>query len=170
MKAFFLDRDGVLNHDKGYTYKIEDLKFIDGVFEFIREIKIKKFLIIVVSNQSGVAKGLFRPLDVKKFNEEMNKKILTKTGYKIDRFYFCPYHEDGKINRFKKKTDFRKPGNKMIEKAINDFKIIRNDSFVIGDKEIDISSAKKSKIKSFLFNEKNIFKFYKNKIEKFLNN
>ena len=98
-----MDRDGVLNHDKGYTYKIEDLKFIDGVFEFIREIKIKKFLIIVVSNQSGVAKGLFRPLDVKKFNEEMNKKILTKTGYKIDRFYFCPYHEDGKINRFKKK-------------------------------------------------------------------
>ena len=75
-----------------------------------------------------------------------------------------------KLIVLKKKTDFRKPGNKMIEKAINDFKIIRNDSFVIGDKEIDISSAKKSKIKSFLFNEKNIFKFYKNKIEKFLNN
>ncbi len=168
MKAFFLDRDGVLNHDNGYTYKIDDLKFIDGVFEFISEIKKKKFLVIVISNQSGVAKGYYRPMDVKKFNDEMNKKIFNKTGYKIDRFYFCPYHVDGKINRFKKETDFRKPGNKMIEKAINDFKIIRDASFVIGDKEIDILSAKKSKIKSFLFKEKNIFKFYQTQIEKFL--
>ena len=98
----------------------------------------------------------------------MNKKIFFKTGYKIDRFYFCPYHIDGQISRFKKDTDFRKPGNKMIEKAINDFKITRDSSFLVGDKETDILSAKKSKIKSFLFNEKNLFNFYQNKIEKFL--
>ncbi len=168
MKAFFLDRDGVLNHDNGYTFKINDLKFIDGVFEFINEIKKKNFLIIVISNQSGVARGFFSPSDVKRFNEEMNKKILNKTGFKIDRFYFCPYHIDGIINRFKKETDFRKPGNKMIEKAINEFKITRDASFLIGDKDTDILSGKKSEIKSFLFNEKNIFKFYQRKIKKFL--
>ena len=132
------------------------------------KLKKKNFLIIVISNQSGVARGFFSPSDVKNFNDEMNRKILNKTGYKIDRFYFCPYHIDGIINRFKKETDFRKPGNKMIEKAINEFKIMRDASFLIGDKETDILSAKKSKIKSFLFNEKNIFKFYQRKIEKFL--
>ena len=168
MKAFFLDRDGVLNQDFGYTYKTNNLKIIDGVFKFIKEIKKKNFLIIVVSNQSGVARGFFKLKDVKNFNNELNKKIFKETGCCIDRFYFCPYHIEGSIKRFKKKTEFRKPGNKMIEKAIFDFKIERERSFLIGDKKTDIISGKKSKIRSFLFNEKNIFEFYENKIKKFL--
>ena len=168
MKAFFLDRDGVLNKDSGYTYKIDDLDIIDGVYNFITEIKKRNYLVIVLSNQSGVARGYFRPSDVKKFNQALNKKILDNTKFCIDRFYFCPYHTEGTINRFKKKSDFRKPGNKMLEKAMLDFKINNHESFLIGDKDSDMVCAKKSNVRSFLFNEENLFNFYTKNIKKLI--
>lgn len=168
MKAFFLDRDGVLNKDSGYTYKIDDLDIIDGVYSFISEIKKKNFKVIVLSNQSGIARGYFRPMDVKKFNQALNKKILDNTRFSIDKFYFCPYHIDGSVKRFKKDSKFRKPNNKMLEKAIFDFKIDSRESFLIGDKLSDILCGEKSNVKSFLFNEKNLFHFYLKNIKEFI--
>lgn len=159
-KAAFLDRDGVINRDLGYVYKKKDLFLIDGVLDLVEELKNNNFLIIVVSNQAGVARGFFKESDVINFNNFLNKQIYKLTSFKIDKFYFCPYHPNASILKYKKKTLLRKPGNLMVERAINKFNISRKDSFLIGDKTSDIKCGEKSLLKSFLFNEKNLYKFY----------
>lgn len=167
-KAAFLDRDGVVNKDLGYVYKKKDLVLIDGALELIKELKNNNFLIIIISNQAGVAKGFFEESDVINFNNFLNQKIYKHTSFKIDKFYFCPYHPDSSIPKYKKNSGLRKPGNLMVERAISKFNISRKDSFLIGDKISDIECGEKSLVKSYLFREKNLFKFYLKNIKKSL--
>ena len=147
-KAIFLDRDGTINVEKDYIYKSEDLVFEEGTIEALKILKNLGYILIVVSNQSGIARGYFTEEDLNIFNNNMNE-ILKKNGVEITEFYCCPHHPDG-IGEYKKVCECRKPNNKMIEDAIKKYNIDREKSYMIGDKTSDIGAGIKSNLKTVL--------------------
>ena len=147
-KAIFLDRDGTINVEKDYIYKSEDLVFEEGSVEALKTFKNLGYILIVVSNQSGIAKGYFTEADLNIFNNNMNE-ILKKNGVEITEFYCCLHHPDG-IGKYKKVCECRKPNNKMIEDAIKKYNIDREKSYMIGDKISDIGAGLKSNLKTVL--------------------
>ncbi len=148
-KAIFLDRDGTINVEKNYLYKIEDLEFEVGAIEALKTFSKLGYLLIVVSNQSGIGRGYYTEEDFLNFSEKMNS-ILKKEGVKIEEFYFCPHHfEEGK-GKYKIKCECRKPNNKLIEDAIKKYDIDRTQSFMIGDKISDVEAGIKSGLNSIL--------------------
>ena len=147
-KAIFLDRDGTINVEKDYIYKSEDLVFEEGSIEALKTFKNLGYILIVVSNQSGIARGYFTEEDLNIFNNNMNE-ILKKNGVEITEFYCCPHHPDG-IGEYKKVCECRKPNNKMIEDAIKKYNINREKSYMIGDKTSDIGAGLKSNLKTVL--------------------
>ena len=156
-KAVFLDRDGVLNKDIGYLYKSSEFEWIDGAIESIKLLKKKKFFVIVISNQSGIARGYYTKNDVLNLHKWINQE-LKKQETKIDDFYFSgdlPSSE---------KSSRRKPSPKMINEAVSKYNLDRSKCFMIGDKKTDLDSAKNARIKGFLFKGGNLL----NKITKIL--
>ena len=147
-KAIFLDRDGTINVEKDYIYKSEDLVFEEGTIEALKTFKNLGYILIVISNQSGIARGYFTEEDLNIFNNNMNE-ILKKNGVEITEFYCCPHHPDG-IGEYKKVCECRKPNNKMIEDAIKKYNIAREKSYMIGDKTSDIGAGLKSNLKTVL--------------------
>ena len=147
-KAIFLDRDGTINVEKDYIYKSEDLVFEEGAIEALKTFKNLGYILIVISNQSGIARGYFTEEDLNIFNNNMNE-ILKKNGVEITEFYCCPHHPDG-IGEYKKVCECRKPNNKMIEDAIKKYNIAREKSYMIGDKTSDIGAGLKSNLKTVL--------------------
>ncbi|MFB6343204.1 D-glycero-alpha-D-manno-heptose-1,7-bisphosphate 7-phosphatase [Saccharicrinis sp. FJH62] len=141
-KAIFIDRDGTINSDVGhyYIYKPEDFKLNPGVGEGLKLLQDVGFLIIVITNQGGVAKGEYTISDVEKVHLEMRNQ-LKKFGVSLTEIYYCPHHSD--IQR----CLCRKPGNLNIEKAISRFRIDRTQSYMIGDSERDMQAGQKSKLR-----------------------
>ena len=167
MKVAFLDRDGVINSSKinnGYVGNIKDFKWIPGAKKAIKLIKKNKFKVIIVTNQSGIARGYFSIKDVYKLHRYF-KKELAKYGTKVDKIYFCPYHKDGIVKKYKKNSSLRKPRIGMFLKATKVWNIDKKKSFMIGDQKTDMEFAKRAKIKGYLFNQKNLYNF----IRKILN-
>ncbi len=139
-KCIFLDRDGVLNVDRvDYVYKIEDMIILDGVVEALQEFKKAGYLLIIITNQSGIAKGIYTKDDVMKCHDFFQDKC----GHLIDSIYFSPYHE-----KFTSASLTRKPDSLMIEKAIAKYKISPELSWMIGDNSRDMKAAQKAGIKS----------------------
>ncbi|MCL2761091.1 MAG: D-glycero-beta-D-manno-heptose 1,7-bisphosphate 7-phosphatase [Desulfuromonadales bacterium] len=133
-KAVFLDRDGTLNVESGYIFKIEDIKFIPGVKEGLSLLKSAGFLLVVITNQAGVAKNLYTIDDLEKLHNFMQNE-LEEFGVGIDGWYFCPHHpEYGEL----KECNCRKPLPGMIYAAANDLNIDLSASWVVGDKTSDI--------------------------------
>tara|TARA_B110000503_G_C6880468_1_gene302468 strand:+ start:75 stop:593 length:519 start_codon:yes stop_codon:yes gene_type:complete len=166
-KIAFLDRDGVINKanfNKGYIGKLSHFRFIDGALEAIHILKKNGYKIVVVSNQSGVARGYFQFRDVQKIHRYIQDQ-LKKINTKIDAFYFCPFHLDGIIKKYKKKSNLRKPDNGMFKLAKKRFMIDISQSFMVGDQISDNLFAKKSKLKFYKFNKNNLLKFIKSKIK-----
>lgn len=134
-KAVFLDRDGVIIKERGeYTYRLKDVEMIDGIVEFLKEIKKRNFKIIVITNQGGIAKGLFGYQEVYEVHK-LIKSFLEGEGAKIDDIFFCPHHD-----KFCKCL-CRKPGTLLIEKAMAIYKIDAALSFFVGDRERDMEAA-----------------------------
>lgn len=138
-KALFLDRDGVINVDKHHVYKIEDCEFIEGIFDLCRQAKSKGYKLIVVTNQAGIAKGIYTEEDYFKFRDYVHAEFK-KQGCPIDGEYYCPYHIDG-FGKYKKDSEDRKPNPGMILKAAKDFNIDLSQSILIGDKQSDIEAG-----------------------------
>jgi D-glycero-D-manno-heptose 1,7-bisphosphate phosphatase len=118
---------------------------------------------VVVTNQSGVARGFFTIKDVKKIHSYIQKK-LKENKAKIDKFYFCPFYKYGIIKKYKKNSLLRKPNIEMFRLARKRWNIDKKNSFMIGDQKTDMEFAKRAKIKGYLFNQKNLYKFIKGKI------
>jgi len=150
-KAFFFDRDNTIIKDKGYTYLKKDLVFLPGVVKAFNYLKKEKYLIIIITNQSGIARGYFRLDDVKKFHKFMNKK-LKKFNAQIDDFFVCGCHPD--FPKRNNKCKCRKPSNLMLIKAIKKWNLKKKDIIMIGDRKSDKSSAIKTKIKFYYKNKK----------------
>lgn len=140
-KAVFFDRDGVINKELGdYTYLLKDFEINSGVIEGMKILSNAGFLLIVITNQAGIAKGIY---SFEQF-EILNKYLISelrKQGIELTEIYFCPHHET------KGKCLCRKPESLLFEKAISRFKISKKESIMIGDSERDILAAEKAGIK-----------------------
>lgn len=149
--ALFLDRDGVLNHDSGYTHQPSDLRWIDGAIETIQRANNMGVLVIVVTNQAGVAHGYYTMEDVDTFHDAMSRS-LGQHGAHIDAFYACPFHPEAIIPSWRSENHpDRKPNPGMLLKALEDWPIDRDASAMIGDRESDVEAAHRVGIKGFLF-------------------
>ena len=150
--AIFLDRDGVINVDYGYVYKKENFEFIDGIFDFCYKAHKRGYLIFVITNQSGIGRGYFTEKQFLELSDWMINCFRNR-GIKIAKVYYCPYHKDAKIKKFKKENSFfRKPNPGMINQAIKEYDIDPEKSILIGDKISDIISGIKAGVKNnFLY-------------------
>ena len=147
-KAFFLDRDGVIIKHKHYMYKKKDLRFLPGVIKGIKLLNQKKFLVIIVTNQAGIAKGYLKLKDMHELHKYMIK-ILLKHNCFIDDIFYCPFHPNGIVTKYKKSSIDRKPNPGMINKAVKKWNINKQNSFMMGDQLTDMQAAKKANIKFF---------------------
>lgn len=139
-KCIFLDRDGVLNEEVGsYVFKKDDFKILEGVKEAIQKLKAAGYLLIVITNQSGIAKGLYTKTEVLACHEILQQEC----NYLIDDLYFCPHHED-----FDTASLLKKPNSLMIEKAIAKHNIDPSQSWMIGDQNRDITAGKKAGLRT----------------------
>ena len=166
VKIAFLDRDGIINQKKynnGYIGYLKYFKWVKGAKKAIKYLKDKKFKVVVVTNQSGVARGYFKISDVHKIHNHIQHS-LKKIDTKIDKFYFCPYHIDGVLKKYKKNSTLRKPSNGMFKLAKMRWDIDQKNTFMIGDQKTDMEFAKKSRIKGYFFTKKHtdLYKFVKN--------
>ena len=167
-KIAFFDRDGVLNISNindGYIGFKKDFKWVTGAKKALKYIQNLGYKIIIVTNQSGVARGYFSIKDVNILHKYM-RASLKKIDVRISGIFFCPFHIDGVVSKYKKKSNLRKPNNGMFLKVKKKMKIDIENSFMIGDQKTDMEFAKKSKIKGYLFKEKNLYKFLIKKISK----
>lgn len=142
--AVFLDRDGVLTKEKGYVTEVDQMELFPYVAECVHQIKGKGFLTIVVTNQSGVARGLFSEDELHK----MNSFLLDRTG--VEAVYYCPHHPQGVVKRYAKECRCRKPGTGMLDAACKDFSIDREASYMVGDRACDILMGQKAGLKTIL--------------------
>jgi D-glycero-D-manno-heptose 1,7-bisphosphate phosphatase len=139
-KALFLDRDGVINKEKDYLYKIEDFEFIDGVFEALAYFQDQGYLLIIVTNQAGIARGYYKEADFLVLNEWMLQQFILQR-IQITKVYYSPYHPVYGIGEYKKEAFCRKPNPGMILQAAAEFDINLAESILIGDKESDIAAG-----------------------------
>ena len=147
-KAIFLDRDGTINIDYGYVSEISKFNFIDGAVEGLKILNDLGFLLIVISNQSGIGRGYFPEEKLIKLNDYMVSE-LKKKGVNIAKFYYCSHVDEDNC-------ECRKPKLKLFYDAIKEFDIDVNNSYAIGDKERDLSICDKENVIGILLtNEKN---------------
>jgi D-glycero-D-manno-heptose 1,7-bisphosphate phosphatase len=142
--AVFLDRDGTINVEKNYLYRIEDWEWIQGAQESIRRLRNAGFMVVVVSNQAGVARGIYPQAEVEKLHAFVQAD-LALINTKIDGFYYCPHHPD-----FGQKCRCRKPSPEMILDATKNLNLDLQSSWMIGDKLIDVKAGEAAGIKSLL--------------------
>lgn len=138
-KAILLDRDGTLNNDGGYVHKIEDFELLPGVIEGLKLLS-KDFIFVVVTNQSGIGRGVYTEEDMNKFNEKLVNE-LKKEGIEIKKIYFCPHTPEDNC-------DCRKPSTKYIKQAEKEFNIDIKKSWFIGDHSWDIETGKNAGCKT----------------------
>ncbi len=146
MKVIFLDRDGVINKERGdYTWLQSQFSFTDNLFEFLRKQRDKGYKFIVITNQGGINKGLYEKKDVEALHEWMKESLLDE-GLEILDIFYCPHHS------IFQKCLCRKPDAQMLEKAIAIHNIDTHESFMIGDTTRDVEAAEKVGVKGILVN------------------
>ncbi|MCW3170982.1 D-glycero-beta-D-manno-heptose 1,7-bisphosphate 7-phosphatase [Shewanella subflava] len=140
-RAVFLDRDGVINKDTGYVHLVDDFEYIDGVFDACLTLKKMGYLLVVVTNQSGIARGLYSEDDFHTLTEWMDWNFADK-GVDLDGIYYCPHHPEKGIGEYKQDCDCRKPKPGMMLDAAKFLKIDMANSVMVGDKADDMRAAK----------------------------
>lgn len=140
-KAVFLDRDGIINIDGHYIHRIEEFQFVDGIFEFCRAAKEKGYLLIVFTNQSGIARGYYTEDDFLILTDWMCARFIEEEA-PIDWVYYCPFHPEKGIGKYKAESIDRKPNPGMIFKARDAFDIDLAMSIVLGDKDTDMIAGR----------------------------
>ncbi len=148
-RAVLLDRDGTINFDKDYVYKIEDWEFIPGSLEGLKMLFDAGYKLVIITNQSGIGRGYYTEDDM----ENLHKHVLSclkEKGIEVAGIYFCPHHPTGAKGKYKKNCSCRKPGILMAKKAIQDLDIDVAQSFCIGDKTCDIKMGKDAGLKTLL--------------------
>lgn len=160
-KAVFLDRDGVLNVDVAYLYKVSDLRWIDGAKEALAYLNDQGYKLFVVTNQSGIARGYYTVDDMNTLHNHMQAE-LNQCGVKIEKFYYCPHHPKGVLPEYTMECSCRKPQPGMILRAFAEYDIDKAQSFLIGDKDSDLEAAANAGIEGYKFTGGNLLQFVKN--------
>jgi D-glycero-D-manno-heptose 1,7-bisphosphate phosphatase len=140
-KALFLDRDGVINVDKKYVWRIEDFEFLPGIFELCRTAQDIGLIPIVVTNQAGIGRGYYTEQDFRTLTEWMLGQFQAR-GITIGRVYHCPYHPTEGIGEYRRESPDRKPNPGMMLKANRDFALDLAGSVLVGDKDSDIAAGR----------------------------
>ena len=148
--AAFLDRDGVLNVDHGYVHAVDRLEWIAGAPLAVRLLNEAGYYVFVVTNQSGIARGLYDETAVNNLHAHMQDALMAQ-GAHIDAFYYCPHHPEGKIKELAVRCICRKPGTGMLQQAAREWQIKLEDSFLIGDKDGDMAAAAAFNIRGIRF-------------------
>ncbi|MEM7239910.1 MAG: HAD-IIIA family hydrolase, partial [Pseudomonadota bacterium] len=148
--AVFFDRDGVLNHDDGYTHRIDDLRWIDGAVRAVKATNDAGLFAFVVTNQAGIARGYYGEDDVRTLHRWMQEQLRAE-GAHIDAFAYCPHHPDGVVPEFTGACERRKPGPGMLRDLMTEWPVDARSSVMIGDRETDIQAAAAAGIRGALF-------------------
>lgn len=135
-----LDRDGTIIVDKNYLSSPSEIELLPGAAEVIRTLNAAGIVVAVITNQSGVARGLFTEVQVNSVHRRLDE-LLRVHGARIDGYYYCPHHPDGIVERYRCVCDCRKPGSSLLEKAISDYNLDRVRSWMIGDKSSDVEAG-----------------------------
>ena len=147
--AAFLDRDGEINIDHGYVFEPARLEFTPTAIEGIRLLNGAGYPVLVVTNQSGVARGMYGVAEVEAFHAHLNAALM-QAGARVDAFYYCPYHPEGTVAEFAIEHEDRKPGPGMIRRAMREWDVGAEGTFLIGDKESDLAAAAAAGIAGYL--------------------
>ena len=150
-RAIFLDRDGTINEEVNYLKRPEDIRLYPNTFKALRNFKDSGFLNIIITNQSGIARGYFTENDLNNIHSELKKLLTDKEGTElIDDIYYSPFHEDGIVEKYRKRSDDRKPNIGMIRKAKAGHGINLKESYFIGDSFTDMLCAENAGLKKIL--------------------
>ena len=152
IKGAFFDRDGVLNKDVHYLYRPEDVQWVPGAKEAVAELTRQGYAVIIVTNQSGVARGYYTEADVQALHAWM-KREFAAAGGKITDIYYCPYLAGAAVPAYDKDSDWRKPAPGMVLQAAQDHHIDLSRSFLVGDKESDLACAAAAGVQGYLFSK-----------------
>ncbi|MCP3464990.1 MULTISPECIES: HAD-IIIA family hydrolase [unclassified Bradyrhizobium] len=156
--AVFFDRDGVLNVDREYTFQISEFVWIEGAIEAVKAVNDAGYFAFVITNQSGVARGLYEESDVHILHDWMATQLAAHDA-RIDAFEYCPFHPEGVVERYRCVSDRRKPQPGMIFDLLNRFPIDVTNSFVVGDKSSDMDAARAAGLSGRLFGGGNLQSF-----------
>lgn len=155
-KALFLDRDGIINIDHGHVFEIEKFDFVDGIFDLCQKAQENGYLIIVVTNQAGIGKGFYTQEQFLELTQWVEQEFQ-KREINISKTFYCPYHIEAKVEKYRQDSFDRKPNPGMIVKAIAEFDVDPEQSIMIGDKETDMQAAKAANIATkYLFDKEGI--------------
>ncbi|WP_395343864.1 D-glycero-beta-D-manno-heptose 1,7-bisphosphate 7-phosphatase [Ningiella sp. W23] len=151
-KALFLDRDGVINVNHGYVYEADNFDWVEGIFALIKRAKAADYLVIVVTNQSGIGRGMYSEADFKDLTAWMCAEIEQRGG-KIDDVFYCPHHPSAGQGEYLRDCDCRKPKSGMLTNAAKKWDISLAQSIMVGDKLIDMKCAANASLRhAFLLN------------------
>jgi D-glycero-D-manno-heptose 1,7-bisphosphate phosphatase len=139
-RALFLDRDGVVNEEVGYLYQAAEVRFVDGIFSLCRTAIGLGYRLIVVTNQAGIARGYYSEADFEMLMEFMRGELRTE-GVELDAVYFCPFHPEHGVGKYKLEHEDRKPGTGMLRRGAREFGVELSESVLVGDRCSDVGAA-----------------------------
>ena len=140
-RAVFLDRDGTLIEEVGYLDRPERVVLFPWSVDAIRALNRAGLRVIVVTNQSGIARGFFTPAVVDAVHQRITDR-LAEGGATVDAYYYCPHHPDGKVREYARACDCRKPGRGLVDRAVQEFGIDPEHSYAVGDRWLDVALAR----------------------------
>lgn len=160
MKAVFFDRDGTLNVDKSYLYKIEELEWMPEALEALAYLAGKGYLLFVVTNQSGIARGYYTLEQLQLLHGYM-AATAAAAGAAIEKFYYCPHLQEGCVPKYSISCTCRKPQPGMLLQCFREYDIDKAASFMIGDGQRDVECAQNAGIRGYLYSGGSLLEFVK---------
>jgi D-glycero-D-manno-heptose 1,7-bisphosphate phosphatase len=149
IRAVFLDRDGTINVDNEYVRRVEDFEFVPGAIEGLQLLAAAHIDIVVVSNQAGIAKGIFSETDLAAVNRHMETELL-RHGVKLAGIYFCPHHPQATISRYRKACSCRKPNPGLLIAAMRARGIAPGEAVMVGDRNSDVEAGRALGLTTYL--------------------
>jgi D-glycero-D-manno-heptose 1,7-bisphosphate phosphatase len=139
-RALFLDRDGVVNEEVGYLHRAEEVRFVEGIFSLCRTAATLGYRLIVVTNQAGIARGYYSEADFEVLMEFIRGRLRAE-GVELDAVYYCPFHPEHGVGKYKREHEDRKPGTGMLRRGAREFGVELSKSVLVGDRCSDIAAA-----------------------------
>ncbi len=139
-RALFLDRDGVVNEEVGYLHRTDEVRFVDGIFSLCRTAAGLGYRVIVVTNQAGIARGYYSEADFEGLMTFMRSELRAE-GVELDAVYYCPFHPEHGVGKYKQEHEDRKPGTGMLRRGAREFGVDLSESVLVGDRCSDVGAA-----------------------------